>query len=89
MSLGAEPADITRLVVGESLRMTAWGVPLGLVLLALVAWSMRSVVFAVTPGSPVIYAISTVAAVVLALSAAWLPAMRATRVDPMSALRAE
>jgi predicted permease len=89
MSLGAEPADITRLVVGESLRMTAWGVPLGLLLLALVGWSVRSVVIGVTPGSPLIYAISTVAAVVLALSAAWLPAMRATRVDPMSALRAE
>lgn len=89
MSLGAEPADITRLVVAESLRMAAFGVPIGLLLLGLVAWSVRSFVIGVTPVSPLMYTTSAAAAVVLALSAAWLPARRATRVDPMAALRAE
>ena len=89
MALGAESHEIKRMVLSESLRMAAFGVPIGILLLAPLAWSLRSVVIGVTPLSPLMYLTSAAAAIAIALSAAWLPARRATRIDPMSALRSE
>jgi putative ABC transport system permease protein len=88
VALGAGRAEIARMVLGEALRMAAWGVPIGLLLLAGVAWSVRAMVVGVTPLNPAIYAASGAAVAVLALLAAWRPAARAARVDPMAALRA-
>jgi len=89
MALGARPRQIERLVIGESLRMAAIGVPIGLAGLAAAAQLAGSILLGVTPLDPLAYVLSAVAAVGLALAAAWLPARRATRVDPMEALRAE
>lgn len=89
MALGAESAQINKMVLSESLRMAALGVPIGLVLLAPLAWSVRAFAIGVTPLSPLMYVTSAAAAVAISLSAAWLPARRATRIDPMSALRSE
>ena len=89
MSLGAQSTTIQKMVLGESLRLTAWGIPAGLLLLAAAQWSVRSLVLGVTPLDPVTYVTSAAAAVIVALFAAWLPARRATQVDPMAALRSE
>ena len=89
MALGAQSNQIKKMVLSESLRMAALGVPIGLLLLAPLAWSVRAVVIGVTPVAPLMYVSSAAAAVVVALLAAWVPARRATRVDPMAALRAE
>jgi putative ABC transport system permease protein len=89
MSLGANSADIGKMVLGESLRMAAWGIPIGLLLLAAVAWSVRSLVLGVAPLDPLAYVASALMAVAVCLSAGWLPAQRAARVDPMVALRSE
>ena len=89
VALGAQPRQIERLVLGESLRMAAIGVPIGLAGLAAAAQLAGSMLLGVTPLDPLAYVLSAVAAVALALAAAWLPARRATRVDPMEALRAE
>jgi predicted permease len=89
MALGAHPSEIQRMVLGESLRMAAWGVPLGLVLLAVAAYYARSVVLGISPLDPRIYAISAVLVTALTIAAGWLPARRATRIDPMEALRSE
>jgi len=89
MALGAQSNEIKRMVLSESLRMASFGVPLGLLLLAPLAWSVRSVVIGVTPLAPLMYFTSAAAAIVVVLSAAWLPARRATRIDPMAALRSE
>jgi len=89
MALGAQPGEIKKMVLSESLRMAALGVPIGVLLLAPLAWSVRAVVIGVTPVEPLMYVSGAAAALVVALSAAWLPARRATRVDPMAALRAE
>ncbi|MFY9727067.1 MAG: ADOP family duplicated permease [Bryobacteraceae bacterium] len=89
VALGARPRQIEHLVMGESLRMAAIGVPIGLAGLAAAARLAGSMLLGVTPLDPVSYLLSAVAAMGLALAAAWLPARRATRVDPMEALRAE
>ncbi len=89
VALGARSAEIQRMILGESLRTAAWGIPAGLLLLAGLTWSVRAVVMGVTPLNPAIYLASSAAAVALALLAAWLPALRATRVDPTAALRSE
>jgi hypothetical protein len=89
MALGARPAEIQRMILGESLRMAAWGVPLGLVLLGLAAHAASAVVLGVSPLDPRIYVLSAAAVTALTVVAAWLPARRATRVDPMEALRCD
>ncbi len=89
MALGASPEGIRRLVLGHAVKVAVWGVPVGLGLLAELAWLARATVLGVRPSNPWVYgdAAAVVAAIVVA--AAWLPARRATRVDPMEALRAE
>jgi len=89
MALGAQPRQIERLVLGESLRLAAVGVPLGLAGLAVAARLASSALLGVGPVEPLSYLLSAAAVVGLALAAAWLPARRAARVDPMEALRAE
>ena len=89
MSLGAQAGTIQKMVLAESLRMAAWGIPIGLLLLVTGSWWARSMVLGVSPLDPLTYVSSVAAAVIVALSAAWLPARRATRVDPMASLRSE
>ena len=89
VALGARPAEIQRMVLAESLRMTTWGIAIGLVLLGAATWAVRSMVLGVGPLNPTAYLASSTAAVAIALLAAWWPASRATRVDPMAALRAD
>jgi predicted permease len=89
MALGARPAEIQRTVLVESIRMAAWGIPAGLLLLTAAGWSVRARLLGVTPLNPAVYACSAVSVLLLTLLAAWLPARRATRVDPMAALRTE
>jgi len=89
VALGARPRQIERLVMAESLRLAAVGVPLGLVGLAAAAQAARSSLLGVAPLNLLSYAFSAAAALGLALAAAWIPARRATRVDPMEALRSE
>jgi len=89
MALGARPAEIQRLVIGESLKMAVWGIPIGLLLLLAARAYIRSWLLGVSTLDPTAYIVSAVAALILTLLAAWIPAARATRVDPMMALRSE
>lgn len=86
-ALGAPPAAVRRMVLADSARLAAWGIPIGLLLLAASARYFRSMVLGVSPLDPFMYLASAAAAIAVALAAAWLPARRATRVDPMTALR--
>jgi hypothetical protein len=89
VALGAQPAEIRTMVMSESLRIAAWGIPIGLLMLgAAVRWT-QSLLIGVTALNLLTYGMSAAAAVVVALVAAWLPAARAARVDPMVALRSE
>jgi predicted permease len=89
MALGAGYRQVIRLVLGEGLWLAAAGLLLGLSGAYLVGVVMKSLLFEVAPSDPV--SIGAVSAVLLfaALLACYVPARRATRVDPMMALRVE
>ena len=89
VALGARPGEIQKMMLVESFKMAAWGIPIGLLLVAAAAHLTQSLLIGVTALDPLTYASSAALAVALALLAAWLPATRAARVDPMTALRAE
>jgi len=89
VALGATPRKIERMVLGEALRIAGLGIPIGLGLLVALAWLARSQVLGVGPLNPALYIVSAVAVFAITACSAWLPARRATRVEPMEALRAE
>ena len=89
MSLGAQPNDVRRLVVAQGLRLALGGLALGL--LAALGFSRlaSSLLFGVSESDPVTLATVSGLLVVVALLASYVPARRATRIDPVSALRAD
>jgi ABC-type antimicrobial peptide transport system permease subunit len=89
MALGARAADVRALVVGQALRMGAAGLAIGLTGALLVTRVLHSLLFGVTAGDPLTFAVVSAALITVLLLAAYLPARRATRVDPMVALRTE
>ncbi len=89
MALGAARQDVLRLIVGQALRLTVLGVGLGLAGAYAVTRLMASVLFGVSVTDPPTFIGVTVILGFSAVIAAWLPAERATRVDPMVALRSE
>lgn len=89
MAFGAEKENILRLVVGQGLTLAVAGVALGVLAALPLTGAMESLLVEVTPTDPLTFAgISTLFIVVAALSC-WLPARRAVRVDPVTALRGE
>ena len=76
-------------MVGQGSRLALRGLGLGLFGALAVTRAMRALLFGVGPADPLTYAGVTVVLSGVALLASWLPAWRATRVDPMAALRAE
>ena len=88
-ALGAQRADVMRLVVGEGMRLTALGILAGiLAALWLTQW-LSSLLFEITPSDPATFSAVSLLLLVVALLACWIPARRAARIDPMQALRAE
>ncbi len=89
MALGAEARHVVRMIVGRGLALSAVGVVVGLGLAALVTRFLQGLLFGVSPLDVSVFALMAVAALVVAGLASWVPARRASRVDPMEALRHE
>ena len=89
MALGATPREVFRLVIGDGLRITMIGIVAGVLASLLMARWLTALLFGVTPGDPLTLGITAGILMVVAAAACYLPARRATRVDPMVALRAE
>jgi ABC-type antimicrobial peptide transport system permease subunit len=89
MALGASPGAVMRLVLGHGRRLTLLGIALGVGGALAVSRLMQQSLFDVDPADPVIYAGVSVILLLVAESASWFPARRATRIDPVIALRSE
>jgi putative ABC transport system permease protein len=89
MALGAKPLDVTRMILGRGMRLSAIGLLAGAALAAGLGALLRSLLFGVTLAAPGIYAGTAAALVLVALLACVIPAQRAARVDPAVALRNE
>jgi predicted permease len=89
MALGADRGDVIRLVLTRALRVVGAGLIVGLVGAAGVTRVLQRFLFGVTATDPIAFTIVTLLLLAVALLAAWLPARRATRIDPWAALRAE
>jgi putative ABC transport system permease protein len=89
MALGGQATDVLRLVTGQGLWLIAAGVLLGAAGAAVVGRSLASLLYGVSPTDPVTFLATAILLVLVALLATLVPARRATRVDPMIALRQE
>jgi len=89
LALGAKPAALFRMVVGQGMRPVALGAAIGLSGAVGVTTLMQSLLFGVTPVDPAAYGVATGALAAIAVAACAVPALRATRVDPLTALRDE
>jgi putative ABC transport system permease protein len=89
IALGANTRDVLRLVIGQGLKLALLGVTLGVVVALFFTRLMRSLLFNVSATDPLTFAAIALLLLVVALLACWIPARRATKVDPMIALRAE
>jgi predicted permease len=89
MALGAQIGDVRRMFLRHGLLLTGVGIALGLGLAVVVTRVMSAFLFGVEPIDPITYAVVSGALAAVALLAAYLPARRASRVDPVVALRAD
>jgi putative ABC transport system permease protein len=89
MALGASRQDVLRMVVGGGLRLAIAGVLIGVALSLAAGQFISTLLFGVRPTDPLTFSAVAAALLATAVLAAWIPARRATRVDPMVALRYE
>ncbi len=89
LALGAQPGGLISLIIAQGYRPIAIGVLAGIAGSVITAFAMRGLLYRIHPLDGVTFAVIPAALVAISLIACWLPARRATKVDPMTALRAE
>jgi putative ABC transport system permease protein len=89
MALGAQKRDVLRLVVGKGMVLAVIGTVIGLIASLALTRLLRSLLFEVTPTDGLTFVIVSAVLLVVALLACYIPARRATKVDPLIALRYE
>jgi putative ABC transport system permease protein len=89
MALGASPRVVMRMVLGHGRRLTLIGIVLGIAGGYLASRLIQQMLFEVSPADPVIYVGVAALLLLVAEFASWVPARRATRIDPVIALRSE
>jgi predicted permease len=87
MALGARSSDVLGMVLKEGAALAVVGVTIGILLAALLGRVLSGVLYEVRPLDPIVFVCAPVALVIAALVATWIPARRATRVTPLTALK--
>ena len=89
LALGAEPASIRNMVIKQGMRLAVIGIAIGIVSSFGLTRLLSSFLFGVKPWDPLAFSLAPAILGIIALFAVWLPARRATRIDPITALRCE
>ena len=89
MALGAQAGDVLGLVMREAVALTLTGVAIGVLVAVALAQTLSSLLYEVSPTDPGTFVLVALGLSLSALVASYLPARRATKVDPMVALRCE
>jgi predicted permease len=89
MALGAQPSDVQLGVIGEGLRLVGWGVAAGMGIALMATRGIQSQLLATSARDAVTFVTAPALLMLAGLAACWLPARRATRIDPSRALRDE
>ncbi len=89
MALGAEGHDVTALIIRQALRPVATGVVIGIICCASASSILSSVLYGINPRDPISFLLVPGFLLVVALLASYLPARRATRINPTESLRYE
>ena len=89
VAVGARPSDVLWLVLREGLSLTALGLAIGLPLAALASLALSRLLYQVSPLDPFVFVLAPLTLACSAIVATWLPARRATRIAPVTALRTE
>jgi len=87
MALGAQPADIVKLILGKGVVVSAVGILVGVLCAASTASMMATLLYGVRPHDPVVFLAVPLLLLAVAILSSYIPAWRATKVDPMIALR--
>ncbi len=89
VALGAKWHDVRRLVLAQTLSPTLTGIVIGIAAAAMLTRFIASMIYGVTPLDPVAFAVGVAVLVSVAVTATWVPARRAMRIDPLVALKSE
>jgi predicted permease len=89
LALGAKPSAIAAMILGEGVRLSVFGVVPGIVIAWAAGRAMSSLLFGVPPQDPLVLTMASVLCVTMTLLACALPAVRAARISPLAAMRAE
>jgi putative ABC transport system permease protein len=89
VALGATPRDVRRLVLGDAVQVVGAGALTGVAGALVAGRLLASQLFGVSPVDPVSISVATAALLAIGVGAAYVPARRATRIDPVDALRSE
>ena len=89
MALGASPSGVVRMVVNQGMRPVAIGLVAGLLIGTGLSRFLAHMLYRLSPRDPEVFAASALLIVIVAILATWVPAVRASRINPVAALRAE